>query len=212
MTSPMTTQPRKRGARRHDLDFFRLWLRRPGGIGAVLPSGMPLARAMAEEIDLAAPGVVVELGGGTGNITHAILAAGVPREDLIVVEREPTLCALIAERLPGVGVIRADARDLNGLPAVLNGRPVKCVVSGLPLLSMDSSDCRRILQAAFQLLAPGGPFLQFTYMPISPIARRTYRPLGLRAERVEWILRNVPPATVWRYRRADPGADLSRAA
>jgi len=208
----MSTQSGRRETRRHDLDFFRLWLRRPGGIGAVLPSGMPLARAMAEEIDIAAPGVVVELGGGTGNITQAILAAGVPRQDLIVVEREPTLCALIAERLPGVGVIRADARNLNGLAAVLSGRPVKCVVSGLPLLSMDRDDCRRILQAAFDLLAPGGLFLQFTYTPISPISRRTYRPLGLQAERVEWVLRNLPPATVWRYRRLEPRQGLSEAA
>lgn len=208
----MTTQPNKRGARRHELDFFRLWLRRPSGIGAVLPSGTPLARAMAEEIDLGAPGVVVELGGGTGNVTRAILEAGVPRRDLIVVEREPTLCALIADRFPGVGVIRADARDLSQLPGVLEDRPVKSVVSGLPLLSMDRDDCRRILAGAFDLLAPYGIFLQFTYSPISPIARRTYGPLGLRAERVDWVLRNVPPATVWRYRRREPGAGLATAA
>jgi phosphatidylethanolamine/phosphatidyl-N-methylethanolamine N-methyltransferase len=205
-------QARKRGTSRHDLDFFRLWLRRPAGIGAVLPSGMSLARAMAEGIDLAAPGVVVELGGGTGNVTRALLAAGVPREDLIVIEREPTLCVLIAERFPGIGVICADARDLSGLPAILDGRPVKCVVSGLPLLSIERSDCRRILQSAFDLLAPDGLFLQFTYTPVSPIARRTYRPLGLQAERVDWVFRNFPPATVWRYRRRAPGPGLPEAA
>lgn len=189
-----------------------MWLRRPVGIGAVLPSGMPLARAMADAIDLAAPGVVLELGGGTGNITDAILAAGVPRRDLIVVEREAMLCALIAERFPGVGVIRTDARSLDGLSEMLGGRPVKCVVSGLPLLAMERNDCRRILQAAFDLLAPNGLFLQFTYAPVSPISRRTYRRLGLRAERVDWVLRNVPPATVWRYRRTALASDLPRAA
>ena len=58
-----------------DICFFRLWLRRPRRVGAVMPSGRALATAMATCIDAQAPGMVVELGGGTGSITRAIRKA-----------------------------------------------------------------------------------------------------------------------------------------
>lgn len=211
-TFEMTSSIQRRGAGGRDFDFFKLWLRRPSGIGAIVPSGVALARAMAEEIDLATPGLVVELGGGTGNVTAAILNAGLPARDVVVVECEPTLCLTIAGRFPGVEVWQGDARDLGRLRSVLGERQVKCVVSGLPLLSMEPEDCRRIVTGAFELLGEHGTFVQFTYTPVSPIARATRRALGLVAERTDWVLFNVPPATVWRYRRARPGAQLSRAA
>ena len=46
---------------------------------------------MATYIDPHAPGVVVELGGGTGSITRAVLKTGIAPKDLIVVEREAKL-------------------------------------------------------------------------------------------------------------------------
>ena len=39
--------------------------------------------------------------------------------------------------------------------------------------------------------------LQYSYSPISPIPAKK---LGVKAEIVRFVLRNVPPATVWRYR------------
>ncbi len=45
---------------RDELQFFLNWLRRPGRVGAVVPSGPALAAALAAEIDTAAPGEVVE--------------------------------------------------------------------------------------------------------------------------------------------------------
>ncbi len=54
---------------RDELRFFLHWLRRPGRLGAVVPSGPALAAALAAEIDTEAPGAVVELGSGTGRET-----------------------------------------------------------------------------------------------------------------------------------------------
>ena len=78
-------------AHKEKLGFFLLWWRQPRRVGAVLPSGQSLARAMATYIDPHAPGVVVDLGGGTGSITRAVLKTGIAPKDLIVVEREAKL-------------------------------------------------------------------------------------------------------------------------
>src|SRR5262245_66124481 len=55
--------------------FLKRWLRRPFAIGAVVPSGRPLAEAMAEttlaNLDGQA-GHVVEMGAGTGPVTRAV--------------------------------------------------------------------------------------------------------------------------------------------
>jgi phosphatidylethanolamine/phosphatidyl-N-methylethanolamine N-methyltransferase len=186
-----------------ELGFFLMWLRRPRRVGAVLPSGRALARAMAGCIDPDAPGVVVELGGGTGSITKAILNAGVAPQDLIVLEREAKLCRLLMQRYPGVRVHCDDARELDRLIARNGGERVKAVVSGLPLLSMERRDCRRLLRAAFSVLADDGEFLQFTYGPASPVTPRQCDALGIVGKREEWILSNLPPAAVWRYRRSE---------
>ena len=187
--------------RRNELGFFLMWLRRPARLGAVVPSGRALARAMAGCIDVKAPGKVIELGGGTGSITRAILRAGVAPEDLIVVEREAKLCRIIQARFPRVRVLRADAGELDRLMTELGETRIKAVVSSLPLLSLDRSDCRRILSAAFTVLENHGEFLQFTYGPASPVPPGMRELLGIAGKREEWILSNLPPAAVWRYRR-----------
>ena len=186
-----------------ELGFFLMWLRRPRRVGAVLPSGRALARAMAACIDSDAPGVVVELGAGTGSITKAILKGGIPPKDLIVVEREAKLCRILGQRYPGVRVLCADARELDRLLARAGVKRVKAVVSGLPLLSLERRDCHRLLRTAFAVLAEDGEFLQFTYGPSSPVPPRQRDVLGIVGRREEWILSNLPPAAVWRYRRTD---------
>jgi phosphatidylethanolamine/phosphatidyl-N-methylethanolamine N-methyltransferase len=186
-----------------DAAFFKIWLRRPGQLGAVLPSSRGLAAAVAACIDVHAPGIVVELGGGTGKVTEALLDAGVPVGSLIVVECEPALCDVIAARLPDVRLLCADARDLKALLAQRGiTEPVKAVVSGLPLLCLKRDDCQRILSAAFDIMGDGGDFVQFTYGPASPVPREVCQRVGISGRRARWIVSNLPPASVWHYRRA----------
>lgn len=185
-----------------DAAFFKIWLRRPGQLGAVLPSSRGLAAAVASCIDVRAPGIVVELGGGTGKVTEALLDAGVSVGSLIVVECEPALCDVIAARLPDVRLLCADARDLKAL-LTQHGitEPVKAVVSGLPLLCLKRDDCQRILSAAFEIMGDSGDFVQFTYGPASPVPREICQRLGISGRRARWIVSNLPPASVWHYRR-----------
>jgi len=198
----MSENPNHLAPLRRNLNFLRRWLRNPKAVGAVMPSGRSLASAMAAEVDLAAPGAVVELGGGTGNITAALLEAGVPARDIAVVERDPSFARVIATRFPEVRVLQGDAAELRRLLRKAGIGPVKAVVSGLPLLSIPDRICLRIVSEAIESLNENGVLVQFTYGPASPVSRRILSRLGLMAQRTSWVVDNIPPASVWRYRPA----------
>jgi phosphatidylethanolamine/phosphatidyl-N-methylethanolamine N-methyltransferase len=175
--------------------FFGKWLRDPLRMGTFLPSGPALARAVAAAANTGREGAVVELGGGTGAVTKALLAAGVAPEDLVVIEREKGLYALLVSRFPNVRIVHGDALQMKELLAGIG--PVKAVVSGIPLLNMPPSFQKRLLRASFDLLGEGGVFVQFTYGPGSPVPDRRLKSLGLQPRLSSRVWRNVPPASVW---------------
>ncbi len=88
-----STLPRPRVRRHH---FLAAWVRSPLKIGALLPRSRGLANAMAAEVDVKKPGVIIELGGGTGAVTHALLASGIPPERLVVIERDRKLHVILS--------------------------------------------------------------------------------------------------------------------
>lgn len=184
--------------------FFVRWLRNPRSVGSVVPSGRTLATAMAEPAARAYRTPVLELGGGTGTVTGALLECGIDARDLIVVERDPHLYRHLSSTFPGVRVLAGDAARADKLIAAVGVAEVGVVVSSLPMLSMPLLARRRILGAAFRCLAPGGFFLQFTYGPASPVPARMMESLAVQGRVIDRVWRNVPPATVWRYERETP--------
>ncbi|MGH7091444.1 MAG: class I SAM-dependent methyltransferase [Stellaceae bacterium] len=187
--------------------FLARWFKAPHRMGAVVPSGRSLARAMAREVDPGSGGSVIELGGGTGSITRALLERGLAPHRLIVVERDRTLAALLRKRFPGVRVVRGDASRLTELLRPLQVTSADAVVSSLPLLSMPKPVRRRIVEESFAFLGERGPFVQFTYGVVAPFSAAA---LGLAAEVADRVWANLPPAAVWRFRRlAAPQAQVA---
>jgi phosphatidylethanolamine/phosphatidyl-N-methylethanolamine N-methyltransferase len=182
--------------------FIRTWLGKPLVIGAVAPSGHDLARTMASAIDLDAKGPIVELGPGTGVVTQALLARGVAPSRLILIEYDQDFCTLLASRYPGVRIVQGDAYAIaDRLRGVVEG-PISAVVSSLPLLTRPEALRLDLLKQAFDLMQPDGRFVQFTYSIGSPMPRKD-DPIAVQAEVSPRIWRNVPPARVWIYRRAE---------
>lgn len=183
--------------------FLGSWLRSPLKVGAVAPSSDMLARAMAREVDSLGDGVILELGPGTGVVTRALLHQGIAQERLLLVEREPHFCHLLHGRFPGVRVIQGDAGRLGDLVKDAGSPKVSAVVSSLPLLSLGIRLQRDILRESFRILdGERGCFIQFTYGLGSPVHPVLQRRLGLTGSPVTRVLWNIPPAVVWRYRRA----------
>lgn len=184
---------------RERLMFFGLWLKAPTKIGAVAPSGPKLAAAMVRAAGDLSQGIVLELGGGTGPMTRALIEAGVAPERLIVFELDENLAARLERNVPGVTVLRADAGEADRILRARGHERVAAVVSSLPLVSMPLAVREKILRASFALLGPNGRYVQFTYGPVSPVSDAILKSLNLSKQRMEWIADNVPPATVWCY-------------
>lgn len=181
--------------------FMARWMRAPLEVASVTPSGAELCRAMAAAA-AAEPGRrVVELGPGTGPITAALLAAGTRPEDLLLIERDGAFATRLENGFPDTVVARADARHLARVARNHGFDGCDAVVSGLPLVAMPLSAQMRIVTGAFSVLAPGGVFVQFTYGPFAPLNPELARRLRLTGRRCAWVVRNLPPASVWVFRR-----------
>ena len=180
--------------------FLGQGLRNPAGVGAVAPSSRALGRRMAEAIDPEA-GPVVEIGAGTGALTQEILAAGIRPERLTLLEMNAAFCEDLARRFPGVAVHNRMAQEMPALGL----RDLGAVVSGLPLLNMPAETRRAIAAAVFGALAPGAPFIQFTYGGKPPLPAEIRREFGLGWHKSRRIWLNLPPATVYVFRRQARG-------
>ena len=178
--------------------FLRRWAAHPLRMGSVVPSSPALCRRVAAQVNRAPDEVVLELGAGTGVISRALLAAGIPAENLVVVEIEPDMVAHLRHTLPGATVLEGDARDLARLlPTRLHGR-IGTVICGIPLVLLPLPEQRRFIDA-IDAVAPGRGFLHYSYCATSPLP---YRRHALSARREAWTPLNFPPASVWRYRPA----------
>ena len=181
-----------------EVRFLRSWIEKPLHMGAVMPSGRVLARTMAHYVDIDSDGPVVELGPGTGAITSALIERGVDQKRLVLVEYNPGFCALLRDRYPLATVVQGDAYALReSLWNVLAG-PASAVVSGLPLVTKPMLTRLKLIRDAFAALAPGAPFVQFTYSVAPPIPKSLP---GVSTEASERIWMNLPPARVWVYRK-----------
>jgi phosphatidylethanolamine/phosphatidyl-N-methylethanolamine N-methyltransferase len=181
--------------------FIRTLFGNPRLTGAISPSGRFLARAMARAVDPRQPGLVVELGPGTGPVTRALIERGVPADQLALVEYDAAFCRLLAQRFPDVRVIHGDAYRLSQTLAELSDRPIKAVVSSLPLLAQAPARRAALLSEAFAIMGSKGVFVQFTYAVVSP-APLHVGSLHLSATASAPIWLNLPPARVWTYRVA----------
>ena len=181
--------------------FLRELVAQPASVGAICASSPRLAARMAALVDAQQPGLVVELGGGTGVITAALLAHGIAPARLVVVEQSAALADHLRRRFPDVCVLQGDAADIGHwhasghMPVGGDGQPlpVHTIVSGLPLLSIPQPVRQRILRAGAQLLVPHGRLLQFTYAlrGASP-----WQAAGLLRQHSERVLANLPPARI----------------
>ncbi|MEA2821537.1 MAG: phosphatidylethanolamine/phosphatidyl-N-methylethanolamine N-methyltransferase [Bradyrhizobium sp.] len=181
-----------------EVRFLRSWIEKPLHMGAVMPSGRVLARTMAQYVDIDSDGPVIELGPGTGAITNALIAHGVDQKRLVLVEYNPGFCALLRDRYPQATVVQGDAYALRDSLWDVLSMPASAVVSGLPLVTKPMLTRLKLIRDAFAALAPGAPFVQFTYSVAPPIPKSLP---GVSTEASERIWMNLPPARVWVYRK-----------
>jgi phosphatidylethanolamine/phosphatidyl-N-methylethanolamine N-methyltransferase len=171
--------------------FLRGLIANPKGVSAPTPSSPVLAEAIAAELDLSRPGLVIELGPGTGAVTTALVKrAGSDR--ILAIERETSFLTPFRTRFPDVDIRYGDALAFERfLPP---DAVIAAVVSGLPLLHLPDATRRSLLRRALAAQGPGGLFIQLSYSWLPPVKAGEGVMLTKRA-----IWQNFPPAHVWTY-------------
>jgi phosphatidylethanolamine/phosphatidyl-N-methylethanolamine N-methyltransferase len=183
--------------------FFRQWLKNPLRVAAISPSSRQLARQMMTQLPRNCRRVI-ELGGGTGVFTQALIDHGIEPAELLVLELNEELHQHLVRQFPYAKVVCGDAGNLSAISREYGfegEQGADAIISGLGLLSMPRQTQQAILQAAFDSLRPDGRLIQFTYGPANPVMREVIEALELTSRRASFTWWNVPPATVYVYQR-----------
>ena len=140
---------------------------------------------------------IVEVGAGTGCMTASLLEQGLSSNKLVCVELDRKLCNYMHQQFPHIQVIHGNALHLPELiDKRLHGK-VSTIVSSIPMLLFSTDERAQLFKAYFDVLKESGQVVQYTYGHKSPNTMP-----GLHQQRVNRIYMNVPPCSVWVYRRA----------
>jgi phosphatidylethanolamine/phosphatidyl-N-methylethanolamine N-methyltransferase len=159
------------------LIFLRGWSRDPVAVGLPFESSYWTARRLAQAaLDAAIPGSgpVLELGAGTGAVTQALIEAGCPEDQIIVVERDAELCATLERRFRGLRVLHGNALEVGEILARVRESRPSARAQRLPMRTVAPEAAARCYSGAFQLMPSGGTIIQYTYgfrSPADPIGR-----------------------------------------
>lgn len=181
-----------------EIRFFRGWRSNMRAVGAITPTSSIAARRMASVIDIGSGLPVLELGPGTGVITKAILDRGFAPDQLVSVEYSSDFYSQLLKRFPAVEFINGDAFDLDTTLGRRASDQFDCVISAVPLLNMPMQRRVALIEDLLTRVPVGRPVVQISYGPRSPVASMPGR---FRAEQLDFIMRNIPPARLWMYRK-----------
>jgi phosphatidylethanolamine/phosphatidyl-N-methylethanolamine N-methyltransferase len=186
--------------------FLSAALRRPGTVGAVVPSSARLAGVLASVVPRTGSPVVVELGPGTGAVSDVISRRLPPGARHLAVELDLAMVAYLRRTRSELEVVPGDAARLAALLAERGVSRVDAVVCGLPWALFDDDTQTAILAEVGRVIGGTGAFTTFGYLHgMTLAAARRFR-ATLRATFDEVVVsatvwRNVPPAFVYVCRR-----------
>ena len=182
-----------------EIRFFKGMMQGPKTVGAIVPTSSVTAKRMASVIDVKSGLPVLELGPGTGVITKQILARGVPAAKIVSVEYSEDFYRRLVEDYAGVNFIHGDAFDLKNILGGFADQTFDCVISAVPMLSFPMEARIQLLEDLLSRIPQGRPVVQITYGPVSPIIAKPDR---YHIQHFDFVVRNIPPAQLWIYRKA----------
>jgi phospholipid N-methyltransferase len=176
-------------------------------VAAISPSSRYLAAAMLEPLELARARVALELGAGTGAITHALLDQLPPHATLLAFEINPRFFGCLQRSIsdPRVILINSSVENLDSELHRRGIQQVDAVTSSLGLAFIPDRERQALFQRLSPFLHGKSVFTQYQYIHGLQFAggrlcRLNLRPLlnryfGSVKSRVVW--RNLPPAFVF---------------
>ncbi len=177
--------------------FFAHFLRRPGSVGAVLPSSPQLARVLVGPLELAAGDVVVEYGPGTGAITRRIAEILPDGVRYLGIELEPKFVTRLRARFPKLSFHEGSVADVAEILRDEGLSRPRAIISGLPFASLPGAVRQAVIDATAEVLADGGEFRTFQ------VRARLVARVGAPVPHGDGVaVRAVPPVEADRAQRA----------
>ena len=171
----------------HSFAFVKEFVKDLGTTGSLVPSSRFLIRKMLEPIDFSSAQTVVELGGGTGNLTTALLKNMRPGSRLFCFETNEKFCHFLKEIADDrLSVIPDSAGHISKYVTTAD-----YIVSSLPLVVLPDAD--GIISEILSILKKEGKFIQYQY------SLTTYKKFKRRFSSVSlgFTPFNIPPAFVY---------------
>lgn len=195
--------------------FFREFRRSFATTGAIAPSGRSLARAVCRPIsEPRPPARILEVGPGTGAVTHEIVRHIGPDDHFDLVELNDSFVETLQYRFQHEPAFKRVADRTTILHQAVQDlhpdQPYDYIICGVPFNNFSTGLVREIMRHLTKLLRPGGTMSFFEYLWIRRVKvllaakdeRRRLssigRVLGRYLQRYEfacdtaWV--NVPPA------------------
>jgi phospholipid N-methyltransferase len=173
------------------ITFFVESLKQFKTVGAVIPTSRASARKMTTPVDFSRAKFIVELGGGTGAITKAILANMRQDAELVVFEITPSFAQALKDlHDPRLTVIQDSAVKLGDYLASRGIQKADYIISTLPLAVMESTVVARVLEEVHTALDERGRYIQIQY---SLISKKDIKKKFSKVT-IDFTLFNFPPA------------------
>lgn len=180
--------------------FLGQFLRFPARTGSICPSSRFLAHTLA---DMAlkynfSQGLIVDLGAGSGVVSHELLKCGVLPQRIVAVDISRRFQNLFRQTCPAIRLHVADARDLLSIISRHYPQfPVQAVISSLPLRSLPFNIVSEIMCEIWKVLQNrGGVLIQYTY---AVWMRSSLEQFGFHPMERRYVPMNFPPALVEQY-------------
>lgn len=177
----------------NDLVFLKGFFKNWREVGSPVPSSRHVAKRICQFIDFERARTIVEIGAGTGVITHEILNSLQPDGQLIVFEVNEEFC----QQLRSIGDSRLTVHNISAfeMHRVLIEK-ADYLVSGIPIATLAKAEFSRLCSAVNQVLQTNGFFIQLQLSLVSyGKLKRSFREVN-----VGFTLRNTPPAFMYRCR------------
>ena len=178
-------------------NFLNGFWRSPGAVGSITPSSAWLVQATLAASNVSQADTIVEFGPGTGVFTDEIIRQMKPDARLFVFEVDHDFCSRLQARISDsrVQIIEDSAAEVKTYLEKADITQIDCLVSGVPFVSLPGALAAKILGTVRDILAPNGVAVAYQYSPLRLGMFKKYFP---KARIVRYVLRNVPPALVFR--------------
>jgi ornithine lipid N-methyltransferase len=176
--------------------FAGQFLKKGTHIASFCPSSPWMSRSIVRGIRWQTVRCIVELGAGTGPVTHELVKHG-KKTRRVIVENDPHFFEILQQRFPDEDIVHGSAADLD---KILHDRGIEHggvdhVISGLPCPSIPKDVVAKIMHDVGLCLVPGGSMRQLTMFPV-PFYAGFYRQY-FDDVRMKLELLNLPPGGVY---------------